>query len=79
MIEYVVMDYEGEPAIIKDGRAIEPDKPLSVWDDDRDEKCYDKDRMYWNSDACEWALEPYEEPYAPLSKDKYDSWCEYGH
>ena len=78
MIEYVVIDYDGEPTLIVDGELLNAEPPTELWDDWREEY-RGGDDVYWDSDACEWALEPYEEPYAPLSKDKYDNWYEYGH
>ena len=62
MIEQVVMDYDGEPVTIENGEMYDAEKPLGIWDEDREEFCYDQDRMYWDKDACDWALEPYEEP-----------------
>lgn len=40
MIEYTVMDYEGEPVTIEDGEIYEADPPTS--------------NSQWNSDDCEW-------------------------
>ena len=37
MIEYVVMDYDGEPVTIEEGRILEAEPPRSVWHERREE------------------------------------------
>lgn len=79
MIEHVVMDYDGEPVTIENGEICDAEPPTELWDDWREEYRGGKDMIYWDSNACEWALEPYDEPCAALGKDEYDRWCEYGY
>lgn len=56
-VEPVVMDYEGEPAIIINGEIYEASPPRDVWSDrlqdyvDTEEECCE---VYWDSDECEW-------------------------
>ena len=69
-IEYVVMDYEGEPTIIEDGQMWEAPPPR-YYDDDTNELKY----QVWNSEDCEWEDPPRESQYEPLDKGYYDEWC----
>lgn len=62
MIEYVVMDYDGEPVTVENGDIREAEPPTELWNDRREEYRGGKDMIYWDSDACEWTLEPYNEP-----------------
>ena len=55
MIEYTVMDYEGEPAIIENGRILEAEPPKEIWDERRDE--YREGEIYWDSEELEWKLD----------------------
>lgn len=60
-IEPVVMDYEGEPAVIIDGEIFDAEPPRSVWSDKYCEYLdSDEGEIYWDSDECEWKIEEYE-------------------
>ena len=63
MIEYTVMDYEGEPVTIKNGDMWDAEPPEEVYSD-RDDKYYTKEQgdIYWDSDKCDWDIEVYDEP-----------------
>jgi len=65
-MEYVVMDYEGEPTIIEDGEMWIAERP------------YDADReIYadWDSEECEWEFEPEDEyPAESLSELERQCW-----
>ena len=61
MIEYVVMDYDGEPVIIKDGEMWKPSPPRSVWHERRGEYVDEEDgEIYWDSDELDWKIELYD-------------------
>lgn len=49
MIEYTIMDYEGEPTIIENGEMYEPSPPYD---------CETDKWAEWNSETCEWEFEP---------------------
>lgn len=49
MIEYVVMDYDGEPVTIENGCMYEPSPPYD---------CESDKWAVWNSETCEWEFEP---------------------
>ena len=61
MIEYVVMDYDGEPVTIEDGQMWEAEPPRSVWHDSS-QKYIDKEdgEIYWDGDEVEWKVEHYD-------------------
>lgn len=61
MIEHVVLDCDGEPVTIENGRILCAEPPRDIWSDslnryvDReDDDEYDVDDIYWDSDICEW-------------------------
>ena len=56
MIKHVVMDYEGEPVTIEDGKMYEPSPPYD---------CYRDKWAEWNSETCEWEFEPDDEECEP--------------
>ena len=49
MVEYTVLDYEGEPVTIEDGEILEAEPPES-----------DEGEYYWDSQECDWEFEPYD-------------------
>ena len=58
-VEYVVMDYAGEPVIIYEGEICEDDDPPTYWDASRDKRM----PMEWNSRYCCYEeQEPEDEP-----------------
>lgn len=58
MIEYTVMDYEGEPVTIEDGEIGEVDTPRDIYDDDYGYVTKDDGEIYWDSDDVEWKFKP---------------------
>ena len=61
MIEYTVMDYEGEPVTIEDGEILDAEPPRSVWSEKREEYLDDTEgEIYWDSEARDWAIEEYD-------------------
>lgn len=60
MIEYTVMDYEGEPVIIENGEMYDAEPPDDVYD--RYDNRYSKDQgdIYWNSEKGDWEIELYD-------------------
>lgn len=58
MIEYTVMDYEGEPTIIENGEMWEVEPPKEVWHD-RHDRYYTKEDgdIYWDSDKLDWDID----------------------
>ena len=61
MIEYVVMDYDGEPVTIEDGRMWEAEPPKEVWHDRRGEYVDEEEgEIYWDSDDLDWKIELYD-------------------
>lgn len=61
MIEYTILDYEGEPTVIKGGEMWEAEPPREVWYD-REDRYLSKDEgdIYWDSDKCDWDIDPYD-------------------
>lgn len=61
MIKYIIMDYEGEPVTIENGRILDVEPPRSVWHERRD-KYIDSDDgdVYWDSEELDWKIEPYD-------------------
>ena len=54
MIEYTVLDCEGEPVTIKNGHMYEAEPPRSVWHNWRGEYVDKEDgEIYWDSDELE--------------------------
>lgn len=77
MIEYSVIDYEGELVIIEDGEiymAEPPQVPIKIYYDRYgDESDIEYGDAVWNSQTCDWeeydpAEIPYEAPYHGLSR-----------
>ena len=62
MIEYTVLDYEGEPVTIEDGELLMADPPD-----------YDS---HWNAKDCEWEPDDLEGEFGSecLSKLEYRCW-----
>ena len=60
MIEYTVMDYEGEPVTIEDGEISEVDTPRDIYDADYGYVTKEDGEIYWDSDDVEWKFEPYD-------------------
>lgn len=76
MIEYVTLDYDGEPVTIEDGEILEAEPPTEVWNDYKFRyMTADEGDIFWDSKALDWSIEVCSE-YAPLDKAEYDYWCE---
>lgn len=76
MIEYVTLDYDGEPVTIEDGEILDAEPPKEVWSDYKFRyMTEDEGDIFWDSEALDWKIEVCSE-YAPLDKDEYDYWCE---
>ena len=60
MIEYTVMDYDGEPVTIKDGEIWDARQLQTVWHEGREEYIdKDDEEIYWDSDDVELKVTPY--------------------
>ena len=68
MIEYVVMDYDGEPAVIENGRLFIPNPPRAT----NEHGCQILYQV-WNPDILDWE-NPDNDESPPLSKDEFDYW-----
>lgn len=72
-MEYVVMDYEGEPVTIEDGEIYYAEPPDTAWDERREE--YREGEIYWDSQDLEWKVEPEDEyPAESLVELEYRCW-----
>ena len=59
-IEPVVLDYEGEPAVIINGEIFDAYPPRDVWSDRLYDYVDTKEvpcEVYWDSDECDWKVE----------------------
>jgi len=79
-IEYVTLDYDGEPVVIENGEILCDDyldhKASFYVSGDIAPTVYQE----WNSETCEW--EDPEDPRLDMcdvpDKTAFDYWCEYG-
>ena len=69
MIHYVVMDYDGEPAVIKNGHMLIPEPPRAT-----NERGCEIRYQVWNPDIIDWE-DPDIDEYPPLVKSDFDYWA----
>lgn len=60
MIEYTVMDYEGEPTIIENGEMYDAEPPTRILDDYGTYHDEDEGEIYWDSEKRDWDIDLYD-------------------